>query len=65
MLVNVMNTIDQAINKAFFNLAHCNPMLYDYWLSELYDDAWNVINEKWNETTLIQMEKDVMYNAQK
>jgi hypothetical protein len=56
--------INDAINAAFFNLSTLNEMVYDYWLSELYhvdsDDYVDMIPEMWNETTLSEMEKDVM-----
>jgi hypothetical protein len=57
--------LNAAINSAFFNLAHSNAMVFDYWLSELYDLNENVMIEgNWNEQTLYEMEKDVMINAQ-
>lgn len=56
--------INEAINVAFFNLSTLNEMVYDYWLSELYTfedgDYGDMISEMWNETTLSEMEKDVM-----
>jgi hypothetical protein len=56
--------IDTAINTAFYNLAHTNQMVYDFWLSELYDvETNNIIEDKWNEDTVSEMEKDVMFNV--
>jgi hypothetical protein len=56
--------INAAINAAFFNLAHSNVMVYDYWMSHLYDLTENVmIEDNWNEETLYEMEKDVMFNV--
>lgn len=56
--------ISDAINNAFRNLSETNAMLYDYWLSELYDEEGNLIEEMWNENTLNAMETDVMYQLQ-
>lgn len=56
--------ISEAINNAFRNLSETNAMLYDYWLSELYDEEGNLIEEMWNENTLKLMETDVMYQLQ-
>lgn len=56
--------INEAINNAFGNLAECNAMLYDYWISELYDDEGDMIEKQWCEATLNQMEKDVMMQMQ-
>jgi hypothetical protein len=54
-----MNNFD-AISRAFANLAESNQMLYDYWISELYDENDDLIIEKWNDETLKKMEDDVM-----
>ena len=35
-------------------------MIYDYWISELYDEEGDVIWEMWNEETVKLMEKDVL-----
>jgi len=61
----ITSELNAAINSAFFNLAHLNAMVYDYWLSELYDLNNNnaLIEANWNEQTLYEMEKDVMINA--
>ena len=56
--------ISDAINNAFRNLSETYAMLYDYWLSELYDEEGNLIEEMWNENTLNAMETDVMYQLQ-
>jgi len=55
--------ITEAISNAFSNLAQLNEMVYDYWISELYTDDGDMIAEMWNEQTLYEMEKDVMYNS--
>lgn len=54
--------INEAINNAFANLADTNAMLYDYWISELYDiqNDDEMIVSAWNEENLSLMEKDVM-----
>jgi len=35
-------------------------MIYDYWISELYDEEGNVVWEMWNEETVKLMEEDVL-----
>lgn len=50
-----------AITEAFNNLYNWNPQVFDYWISELYDEDENEIWENWNEDTLKLMETDVMY----
>jgi hypothetical protein len=49
-----------AISIAFYNLANSNQMLYDYWLTELYDEEGDIISEQWNDRNLKLMENDVM-----
>jgi hypothetical protein len=56
--------IDNAINAAFGNLADLNEMLYDYWISELYDEEGDLVDEMWTEETVKEMEKDVMMQHQ-
>ena len=56
--------INDAIAQAFLNLSEVNEMLYDYWISELYTVDGDFVEEKWNERTLYEMEKDVMYNSE-
>jgi DNA-binding transcriptional regulator YbjK len=52
--------IFNAINSAFSNLANLNEQLYDFWISELYDEEGDLIADLWNEDTVKQMEHDVM-----
>jgi hypothetical protein len=61
-----MNTteIHDAINAAFGNLADLNEMLYDYWISELYDEEGDIVDAMWTEETVSEMEKDVMMQHQ-
>jgi hypothetical protein len=35
-------------------------MIYDYWISELYDEEGNIVWEMWNEETVKLMETDVL-----
>jgi len=35
-------------------------MIYDYWISELYDEEGDVVWEMWNEETVKLMEEDVL-----
>jgi hypothetical protein len=55
--------INNAISQAFLNLSELNEMVYDYWVTELYTVDGNFVEEKWNEQTLSEMEKDVMFNS--
>jgi len=61
-----MNTteINDAINAAFGNLADLNEMLYDFWISELYDEEGDMVDGMWTEETVKEMEKDVMMQHQ-
>jgi hypothetical protein len=52
--------INDAIGLAFGNLAETNQMIYDYWISELYDEDGNLVDEQWNTKNLKLMEDDVM-----
>jgi hypothetical protein len=52
--------LNDAISIAFYNLANSNQMLYDYWLTELYDEEGDIISEQWNDCNLKLMEDDVM-----
>jgi hypothetical protein len=52
--------ITDAISAAFVNLSELSEQIYDYWISELYDDEGDLIAENWNEKTLRLMEDDVM-----
>ena len=56
--------INDAIAQAFLNLSEVNEMVYDQWISELYTVDGDFVEEKWNERTLYEMEKDVMYNSE-
>jgi hypothetical protein len=44
------------------SLYDTNEMLFDYWLSELFDDDDVKVQENWNETNLLEMYKDVDSN---
>jgi len=52
--------ITDAIATAFDNLSELSAQVYDYWISELYDDEGDLIAENWSEKTLKLMEDDVM-----
>lgn len=50
----------RCIEQQLDNLASVNQMLFDFWLSELYeDDDETMVVDKWNEQTLAQLETDV------
>ena len=53
-------TIDDKINESFYNLSQINAMIYDYWISELYDEEGDVVWQMWNEENLKLMETDVL-----
>jgi hypothetical protein len=61
-----MNTaaIHNAISAAFGNLSNLNEQLYDFWISELYDEEGDLVEEMWTEETVREMEKDVMMQHQ-
>lgn len=56
--------LGDSISIAFYNLSQHNTMLYDYWLSELYDEEGAMILDQWNESNLKLMEEDVMQQLQ-
>jgi hypothetical protein len=56
--------IDNAINAAFSNLSNLNEQLYDYWISELYDEEGDMLDEMWSEETVREMERDVLMQHQ-
>ena len=60
----ISSEIGDAISLAFYNLSQHNQMLYDYWLSELYDEEGEIIVDQWNQQNLKLMEDDVMNQLQ-
>ena len=52
--------ISDAISAAFANLSELSGQVYDYWITQLYDENGDIIAEEWNEQTLNMMEDDVM-----
>jgi hypothetical protein len=52
--------LNDAISLAFGNLAETNQMIYDYWISELYDEDGDLVCDAWNAENLKLMEDDVM-----
>ena len=50
----------EAISAAFYSLAKLSPKLYDYWVSELYDQDGDFVHTMWNESTLNLMDDDIM-----
>jgi hypothetical protein len=60
----ISSEIGDAISLAFYNLSQHNRMLYDYWLSELYDEEGEIIVDQWNQQNLKLMEDDVMNHLQ-
>ena len=56
-----MNTteIKESIAAAFSALSDLNEQLYDYWISELYDEDGDYVEGMWDEQTVREMKKDV------
>ena len=56
-----MNTteIKESIAAAFSALSDLNEQLYDYWISELYDEEGDYVEGMWDEETVNEMKKDV------
>ena len=53
--------MNRCIEQALDNLSFLNEMLFNFWLSELYEDGdETMIVSMWNEQTLANIEKDVM-----
>jgi hypothetical protein len=52
--------VSDAISAAFANLSELSEQVYDYWITQLYDDEGDMIAEEWNTQTLKMMEDDVM-----
>ena len=56
--------IDAGIYAALCNLELTNQMVFDYWVTELFDDeVKDIIEDNWNEVTLLEMNRDVMINS--
>jgi hypothetical protein len=51
--------IQKEIEKCLDSLYDTNEMLFDYWMSELFDDNDVKVQENWNESNLREMYKDV------
>jgi hypothetical protein len=49
----------KAIENALNVLYEADEMMYDYWVSELFDENWKMIEKNWNEETLFRIETDV------
>jgi hypothetical protein len=54
----IQNEMENCLNSLY----DTNEMVFDYWLSELFDDDDVKIQENWNETNLREMYKDVDSN---
>jgi hypothetical protein len=52
--------LTDAISTAFDNLSELSAQVYDYWITQLYDEEGDMIAEEWNQETLKMMEDDVM-----
>ena len=54
--------IQTEIENCLNSLYDTNEMVFDYWLSELFDDDDVKLQENWNESNLREMYKDVDTN---
>lgn len=54
----IQNEMENCLNSLY----DTNEMVFDYWLSELFDDDDVKVQENWNETNLLEMYKDVDSN---
>jgi hypothetical protein len=55
--------IQTEMENCLNSLYDTNEMVFDYWLSELFDDDDDVkVQENWNESNLREMYKDVDSN---
>ena len=54
--------IQTEIENCLNSLYDTNEMVFDYWLSELFDDDGVEVQENWNESNLREMYKDVDSN---
>lgn len=52
--------ITSSIETVLCGLSNINEKLFDYWMSQLFDDDENMIAEEWTIETLQMMEDDVM-----
>jgi hypothetical protein len=59
--ISEMMDIKDAISNEFGNLSELSGQIYDYWISELYDEDGDMILTEWNEETLNMMREDVSY----
>ena len=51
--------IQEEMEKCLDCLYDTNEMVFDYWMSELFDDNDVKVQENWNESNLREMYKDV------
>lgn len=54
----IQNEMENCLNSLY----DTNEMVFDYWLSELFDDDDVKVQENWNESNLREMYKDVDSN---
>jgi hypothetical protein len=54
----IQNEMENCLNSLY----DTNEMVFDYWLSELFDDDDVKVQENWNESNLLEMYKDVDSN---
>ena len=54
-----MKNVNEQISTAFANLSELSGMHYDYWISRLYDEDGDMIEDEWSNVTLTEMQFDV------
>ena len=54
----IQNEMENCLNSLY----DTNEMVFDYWLSELFDDDDVKVQENWNESNLREMYKDADSN---
>jgi hypothetical protein len=59
-----MNNCKESILNALDHLYDLNSMIYDYWISVLYDEEEHEVSEQWNLQTLYQINQDVNLHSE-
>ena len=57
-------TIKASILDGLDHLYNLNSMIFDYWVSVLYDEEDHEVSEHWNLQTLYQLNQDVNLHSE-
>jgi len=57
-------TIKASILDGLDHLYNLNSMIFDYWVSVLYDEEDHEVSEQWNLQTLHQITQDVNLHSE-